>query len=415
MKKGPRVQWFKGPRGAGGRLDTARSVGPPWPTLNTGRLRHSTSPTGGRRYTALLRPLAPRPLGPSAPLRPAFTLIEVLIVIVVIGVLIAVLGLVGSRVIRGQKVNLTLSTMRGVKLAIDQFASENPLGGTYDRRAGPTFGPYPPYQIVGTYRTGGPPPTNVREAVESRDPALLGSSPAPGLIDSLRSRLWRDLSNRQGGITDWVRVLDTSQSQFQSQRHNNDIRALYVYLRVHAGESLTQVPPSALQPLDPSNPEYVNPKGTGPNPGLVNNTWLDVLGIHDAWGVPLDYFLYVKLEFSLPPAGSGAALGTPQWRVVERVPVLRSRGIQREVYDRWLEQLRNNSNALPLDGRDTWILSDALPAPQAQRDSATFWSTGTFLPNSGGPEVAGWARAVGEGDLVTSVSQTDPRAFGYVP
>ena len=326
------------------------------------------------------RPLGPRtswPLGPAVPRR-AFTLIEVLIVIAVIGVLIAVLGLVGSRVLRGQKVNLTLATMRGVKLAIDQFATEDPLAGIYNRKAGPTFGPYPPYQVGGA--PGSQPPTNVRSAVEPPTP------PAPM---TLAQRLTWDLSGtRTGGANvSWVRLNE-----------------MYAYLRVFSAGTLALITPAALQPLDPNVPEFVNPRGSGTTSGAAGV--LDVLGIHDAWGVPLDYFLYVKLEFTLPPAGSGAQLNQAQWRVVERVPVLRSRGIQREVYDNWLNA---GATGAPPDGRDTWIFSDSLPAPVAQ----VGWNNGGLPP--GGPANAGWARAVGEGDLVTSVSQTDPRAFGYVP
>ncbi len=280
--------------------------------------------------------------------------------------------------------------MRGVKLAIDQFATEDPLGGIYNRKAGPTFGPYPPYQLAGGL--GSAPPSSVRAAVELADPL----QPA-----TLSNRLWRDVGSSQGSMNNWVSLNPNA-----FQKHNNDIRALYTYLRVYSAGTLAQITPAALQPLDPNTPEFVNPRGSGTTSGATGV--LDVLGIHDAWGVPLDYFLHVKLEYTLPPAGSGAALGTPQWRVVERVPVLRSRGIQREVYDMWLNA---GATGTPPDGRDTWIFSDALPAPVAQ---AVVWNTGGLQGT--GPAQAGWARAVGEGDLVTQgLSQQDPQAFGYVP
>jgi len=327
----------------------------------------------------------------------AFTLIEVLVVIVVIGVLIAALALVGGKVLRGQKVNQTLATMRSVRLAIDQFATENPLGSIYGRvdpvsgQKG-TFGPFPPYQLR---------PPSVHTLPQVIEPA----TERPG---TLAQRLTWDLSgNRQGSAnSSWVLV-----NQSQQQRHNDDIRALYTYLRVYSPETLSQVPAAALARLrdkqaDKPAGEFVNPSGGGTTAGTAG--LLDVFGIHDAWDVPLDYFLYVKLEWTLPRTG-----GSGVWRVVERVPVLRSRGIKREVYDVWVEQLRSDPNAVPLDSNATWILSDPLPAPPARQNDGTFWQSGGLA--GGATNQNGWARAIGEGDLVTDVSRDDPRAFGYVP
>ena len=57
-----------------------------------------------------------------------FTLIELLVVIVIIGLLIALVTTVGGKMIHQQKVRNTLQIMETTKLAIDQFATEKPLG-----------------------------------------------------------------------------------------------------------------------------------------------------------------------------------------------------------------------------------------------------------------------------------------------
>ena len=353
MRKGSRVIGAKGPRARG-----RASLG------------------SGQRP---LNPSAPRPLGPSG-----FTLIELLIVITVIGVLIAVIGLVGVKVAHQQRVTLTETIMRNVKLAIDQFKENNPLANIYDRKDAATFGPYPPYMLAGG--TGGtvPPANTVAQTLEP--PISYGNF---GYV--LGDRLHRDLGNRTGIIANWV-----SWGTVDPNDANLDIRALYVYLKLFAPDALAQVPTSALKPLS-STPEYVNPSGLGTAAGTSGLT--DVLGIYDAWGVPLDYFLYVKLEYTLLPGGSAG------WRVAERIPALRSFGISREEYDLEIKQQDELDPQL-------WIFSDPFPSPAANRSNATFWQTGTFVgPNT---SESGWARAVGAGDLNTA-SVPRQAAFGYVP
>jgi type II secretory pathway pseudopilin PulG len=287
-----------------------------------------------------------------------------LVVIAVIGILIAVIGLVGVRVARGQKVQLTQTIMKNVKLATEQFADQNPLRSIYDRKENrgpdgvwntaddirPTFGPYPPYQLAN-------PTQGVAWVLEPGNP-----------FATLRNRLARDLGGQAGSPNPWV-------SDPFGGDNNDDIRALYTYLRLYARDMLAQVPASALKPLGAVGEyEYVNPAGTGTAPGTEGLT--DVLGINDAWGVPLDYFLYVKLEYALTPSG------TPDWRVTDRIPVLRSRGINREAYDTLKESGQLATRA------DDWIFSDPFPSPAA---AGVNKSTGSITGS--GAQASGWARA----------------------
>jgi len=137
---------------------------------------------------------------------------------------------------------------------------------------------------------------------------------------------------------------------------------------VYANSVLTQVPASALKPLS-ATPEYVNPAGTGASAGVAGA--VDVLGIHDAWGVPMDYFLYVKLE-----------LGMTGWTVTQRVPVLRSLGISKDVYD-----VARPAGTLS-DYKQDWIFSDPFPSPAAAVNNAN-----GGLPGAGNGSSSGWARA----------------------
>lgn len=279
----------------------------------------------------------------------AFTLVELLVVIVVIGLLASVILLIGTHVMHNQKVRVTEQTMRNVTMAIDVFKTENPLRNTYDVYVSSSqprrFGPFPPYQLAGTGVPG------------SVDGAL---DPAAGRMRPLSNRLARDL-----GAT-LVQIHENDDTT------NNDIRALYAYLRVHAEDALAQVPEQALKALRPTlAPEQLT-LVTGSVP-------VEVLGIHDAWGVPLDYCLYVKLDYGVDKHGMVG------WRITDRIPVLRSRGVSRETYE-----------ALLADGEagdpQDWIFSEPFPTPAAGVDP----DTGRILSNN--PRGNGWARAVGEAE-----------------
>ena len=351
--KGSRVQGFEGSRVVRAQRARLQPLGPSAP--------RPLGPLAPRS----LRPSAPWPLGPSA-----FTLVEVLIVIVVISLLIAVIGTVSVKVMHGQKVALTQTIMRNTKMAIDRFAEADPLRNIYNRKGNVTFGPYAPYTLANAG-------VGVASVVEPIYPA------------NLEVRLSRDLSG------DASLSVPNDYVDIHEGNGNDDIRALYAYLAVYARDTLSTIPDAAKKPLPgrtfpPGGPEMVNPagNGTGATPG---DGAIDVLGIHDAWGVPLDYFLYVKLEWD-------GVVGV--WQVTQRIPALRSHGHSREAHEAESDE--------PSDAeKQNWIFSDPFPSPAARlpkNDEPT-------LP-VGSAQNAGWVRARAGGDPANQATWDD---YDYVP
>jgi prepilin-type N-terminal cleavage/methylation domain-containing protein len=339
--------------------------------------------TGGLQAAGIDGPTLPQPRpGREGGLRRGFTLIELMIVIVVIGILIAALSLVGGRVVRAQKVKYTEMIMRNVTTAIDQFAAENPLRENYDGKNHKSFGPYPPYQLANWGIYGG---TN-----ENRVGAILERSHEAGgtqivptqLLNNytLATRLWGDLGNFGAG--DWVGINTNDPA-------NDDIRALYTYLRVYSPGVVSQIPEDAIKPLT-DNPEFVDTAGNGDQ--ALSNSKIDVFGIHDAWGVPLDYFLMVNVKWGVLPGTNLAG-----WIVTDRIPVLRSRGMELETYE--------SLSAAELSAQnDTWLFSEPFQTPAANVDNA-----GVIVGGSG-PQIAGWVRARA-GSAQTGYAEDYP----YVP
>lgn len=329
----------------------------------------------------------------------AFTLVELMVVVVIMSVLIGLIAVVGMRAVRHHKVTYTRTIMKSVHMAIDQFATEGPLRSRYDRADAQTFGPYPPYMLAGG--GGGTSPYAVANLVEPYDPAFKdGFSGSPTY--TLANRLWRDLGAAQQTVTDWTNLPGGRVDG------NDDIRALYTYLRVYSPGVLAQIPERQMRPLDPANAEYVFPTGTGAS---ATRLPVDVLGITDAWDVPLDYFLYVKLEWSPRAAGSVGG-GTGYWRVADRIPVLRSRGVTAEEY------AVQQSDPESVDA-SKWIFSVDFPSPRAYPGSATFRKDGLMpsLPTGQPGSDNGWVRAVGQGDDDPggTLPADSPSLFGFVP
>lgn len=286
----------------------------------------------------------------------AFTLIELLVVIAIIGLLIAAIAFAGGKVMYSQKVKATQNLMRNLDTAIDQFATEAPLGQIYNRQADvgpdgtwdtdddivPSFGKYPPYTL---------------------EDCALAYVVEPTRVETLTNRLWWDLGNGRNVEEDWVSLVGEGDG-------NDDIRALYTYLKVFTPGLLDQLPEDSLRPLE-EQPEFANSTGMGTVAG--NSGVFDIFGIHDAWDVPMDYFLMVRMEWAMMPDGSGG------WRVAERVPVFRSRGISREKYD-------TLGGAELANEQDSWIFSEPFRTPPMEIDSWTGDDLGT------GSAAAGWVR-----------------------
>lgn len=337
----------------------------------------------------------------------AFTLVELLVVIVVIGVVMSLLLLVGGRVLEHQKRATTLNTMRLTEMAIDQFKTTDPLRDLYNNPklryqsggtsqiVGRTFGPYPPYQLYN------PVDNTVGGALEP-----FYYSDAQDFEQGLGVRLSRDLSGETPTPAEPNRWVDIEQGN-----RNDDIRALYCYLAAFTPGVLDQVPDSAKKRLpertDTELPELINPTGAGTNP--VANQYpgaIDVLGIYDAWGVPLDYFLQVKLEYKTSPDGT-----RQQWVVTDRVPVLRSRGISAEKA-KATDAAAGEDETLVEEEAENWIFSQTFPQPAAK--CVTDARLGT-IPTSGAATAAndgGWVRVRAGGH------PSDPKArdsYEYVP
>jgi len=298
-----------------------------------------------------------------------FSLVELLVVIAVIGLLIAAIVGVANVAIHNQKVRNTRAIMKNVTLALDQFKEEDPLRLVYNGK-NPTFGPYPPYQLANA-----PDTANQNSLVYN----LEGNPPGP-LGNLLANRFGRDFLNNDRPP---IALVDIDRAD--RQRTNDDIRALYTYLKILMPSALAQVPDSALKPLNPQYHEFVNPTGDTSNRQAEQR----ILGIHDAWGVPLDYLLYVKLEWRIRP-DPNTGTEVPGVKIVDRVPVLRSRGISRDVYDVQQQALQNNEQ--PVVDASKWIFSAAFPSPPASPPNMNFWEDGIF---DGDQDDNGWARAVG--------------------
>ena len=311
-------------------------------------------------------------------------MIELLVVIGVLALLIALVIGVASKAIRQQKVRNTQQIMQNVRLALEQFATEDPLRNIYDQPGAGTFGKYPPYPLQTPANAWPTPPASVAGVVE---PASLPGS------NTLANRLHRDLGRRNGNVNDWVSI-GAEREGYTYPDGLDDNRALAAYLQVFSPGSMKLIPDNARKPLFPNAHDYVNPSGNGTTPG--RDGIVDVLGIHDAWGVPLDYMIYAKLEWGVVQQSGGGEIAG--WKVVERRPVLRSRGVKREVYDAWVQSNPDDptSRTPQLNPPSKWIFSEALPKPWFGGEPSQLQTDGTI--GFSGANLGGWVRVVGLAD-----------------
>lgn len=329
----------------------------------------------------------------------AFTLIELLTAIVVIGILITLIATVASAAMRQQRVSYTDRVMQNTLLAIEQFATEFPLKNIYGRNEIATFGPYPPYP----YPSADWPPAGetVPAIVEPRHQLVpMGGQPFPPGAAALPTRLATDLSGRfpPNPVSDYVNFPNAGEG-------NDDILALMAYMQAYSPGVLRNIPEDRLKPLNPNgDPDVINPTGAGTDIGAQPGGIQDVLVVHDAWDVPLDYLLYVKLEWGLVPDQSFLSDVMPGYKVVDRRPALRSRGIRREIYD----GIRRGDRPAGADDQN-WIWSNPLPRPWANVDGGG----GIQAPGANLAENNGWTRLVG-----ANPDSDDPPGredYGYLP
>jgi len=318
------------------------------------------------------------PAGPRA-----FTLIELLIVLVIIGLLIGLIAAVAAHVLAAQKEHVTKSVMQTIGTAIDQFATEDPLKLIYNRPKDPTFGPYPPYVL----HADGTDPISVAGALEPRtNPRQFPR------WDSLEERFGRDFRNvtGRGQMPGTESIKLDSDIAARRPAPADDNRALYTYLRAYVPEGLNQLSerhiqkfPHAVGTFDEG--EFV--KRQDQSGGLLEFGTLEVLGFRDAWGVPFDYFLYVKLDVGRDSSNNTKLI------VTKRVPVLRSLGISREQFDALVADADNQWDRFK-PNPESWILSSEMPAPAANIDHETGGFRGDLTRNEG----LGWAQARGRNE-----------------
>jgi prepilin-type N-terminal cleavage/methylation domain-containing protein len=314
----------------------------------------------------------------------AFTLVELLVVIAIIGVLVGAIALIGVKLVGQQRARYSETILRTVAAAIDQFATENPLRQLYNKPGAATFGAYPPYQIDGD-DDGDVAVENVREAFHEPDASF------PDAQYRLGTRLLRDLRGTSAaGPAKYV----NDDLYGHGDDPLNDNRALFTYLAIYGGGVLNQVPQDRLKPLHLGEDEIVNPTGQG---AIVGNSGaITVLGIHDAWDVPIEYFLNVKIVAVSDKQGNAI------WQIADRQPVVASRGMTREENDAILADTDPNAQARSVD---SWIFSQPLPTPLAGASRGASDSAYTVLKANGAlpavdPQYNGWLRARGRGDVL---------------
>jgi len=343
-------------------------------------------------------------------------MVELLVVAAVIAILLSLVTAVGGKLIYSQKRRNTEQIMQNVSLALEQFATEAPLRSIYNVNGGETFGKYPPYQLANFDVDL----NTVAQTLERSHPLVTTGIPSVPL--SLPERLSRDMSGvaaNQGVVDANYVVINTPNGPINPGYTDglDDARALYTYLKVFSPASLDLIPAEYIKPLYPqatSNQRgYVNTLGTPFIPGEydVNANVEDILAIHDAWGVPLDYMLYAKCEYMLPEGGAAADLG---FFVTERRPVLRSLGLKREVYD--VEVAAIDDPAMRRFDYSKWIFSEALASPVAGLNDPGSPDNSEFragnLPNPPPNPVSsanGWTRVVGVGESYSYLPAGDKK------
>lgn len=365
--------------------------------------------------------------------RRAFTLIELMVVVAIIGLLTAMVTVAGPVVYETHRKIKTTATMRSVEMAIDQFSELDPLRSTYNSPSRKSFGSYPAYAIFNQEKSNGK-SNYIQSVIEPGEPfpQSIGSSNEY----TLRGRLARDLfsnsvnvSNLKNSSSGLLSIDDDSTYEKANlQRTYDDMRALYAYLAAYVPDALEAIPESSRLPLTDNEQysdegEYFNPTGVQNN--LAGR--IPILGIVDAWGVPMDYLVMFKLKYTINSDGLAG------WTVVDRRPVLRSQGAKyakivqiftnaeddeehfptfpsRDPDERHFGTSEGN-HVLRTVARANWIYSQPMPGAAMPINGITD-ADGELekLDNVDKPDIYdGWVRCIaGEGSNISD-------SYGWVP
>jgi hypothetical protein len=327
-------------------------------------------------------------------------MIELLVVIAIIALLTTLVVTGASSALDAAKKRNTLQVMQNGLAAIEVFASENPLGGVYNAGPDPGFGNLPPYQLARGRTARFDPRWN---RAPQTLPELTGwGTELSARQESLSLRLFADLSGRNLVGLQSPPVRDLVRFSTDGDGHD-DARALSTYLSVFSPRALDALPPSSMRPLNPREPEYINPRGTAGNPGDPKSGWRDLNVLHDGWGVPLNYFMYVKIGVGVRDNGRRAGP-----RIIDRRPVLMSRGVDREFYDEWAQQ----GSTLREDPRN-WMFSEPLPTPVCDKDDVT--NKGRLNGKTPVDFRTGWVRLIADENRATNSDEVVNDQPGYLP
>lgn len=326
----------------------------------------------------------------------AFTLVELLVVIAILVLLAGLIASGASRLHTQQKIRSTQQAMSNILLAIDNFSKENPLRLTYDRREDSTFGPYPPYMLANALTNAGN--SNTLSGLFDADSSEWNQQFPANY--TLTYRLGRDLGGVSATLSPTGRTAWTDLAQTAADLIHDDNRALYAYLAAFSPSSMSLIPERYRARLS-TRDEYLDRRGKLGQPTTPDAARTDVLGFVDAWGVPFDYAIYAKVEWKTKRDSSGAIISG--FKVVDRIPVLRSHGIDREKYDLWVASNPNNPAARSTKVLDParQILTSDLPKPYARLTGADTaaqpYQRGMLDASSasGQARAAGWLKLVG--------------------